>query len=105
MGWIEAGESLDRIAKAYGMKDSREAYRRAIKENPNLSAEYNDSRNVGAPMNYDISSSDRVMQELQVDRAKVQRLAGAVLHTGAVGIAGGFRRYDGRGNEYHVYIR
>jgi hypothetical protein len=37
---IEAGRKLDEIAKAYGMKDVREAYRRAMKEHPELAKAY-----------------------------------------------------------------
>ena len=91
MGCFEAGASLHRIAMSYGMKNDREAYRRALREYPNLALEYNTSSSDVPPLagkGYRLSASERAMELAQVDRDQNRKLAGELLDVHAKALSG-----------------
>jgi hypothetical protein len=96
MGFEKAGMEIERIAKSYGMSDMREAYRRALRENPNLARTYNNSVEDVPPMTvnkgYAMSASNQAMALAQVDVESNKQRAGAVLGHGAMGLAGSNQR-------------
>ena len=104
MGCFEAGASLHRIAMAYGMKNYWEAYRRALREYPNLALEYNASSSDVPPLagkdylppmvgkGYRLSASERAMELAQVDRDQNRKLAGDLLDMHAKALSGSNQR-------------
>ena len=89
---FESSVALHQIAMKYGMKDNREAYRRAMREYPALAREYNSSGEAQAVASYVVSASDRVMTLAQTDLETNQKRAGEVLDHGAQGLAGSNQR-------------
>jgi hypothetical protein len=93
MGWEQAGQAIERIAKSYGMADKREAYRRAMQENPRLAAEYNKSSSDAPTVeNYRRSASEQAMDLAQADRDTNSQRAGAILDHSAMAWAGSNQR-------------
>src|SRR5262245_5016912 len=100
MGWIEAGKSLDRIARDYGMKNYDEAVKRAMRENPSLALEYNNAvadaepavATVSFKKDYRMSASEQAMALAQADREQNRKLAGDLLAHHAQALAGSNQR-------------